>query len=106
MLRGRIDDSQGVVFCAPSRHLFTEILFCTLIDTDREIDTDRHQENSVFSVQAIERTEIWFYNVSVSTPSMLSRLSCSSNPNQNRNCCIKYNRSVARMGPDEEMGSG
>ncbi len=46
MLRGRIDDSQGVVFCAPSRHLFIEILFCTLIDTDREIDTDRHQENS------------------------------------------------------------
>ena len=37
----------GVVFCSPSRHLFTEILFCTLIDTDREIDTDRHQENSV-----------------------------------------------------------
>ena len=34
----------GVVFCSPSRHLFTEILFCTLIDTDREIDTDRHQE--------------------------------------------------------------
>ena len=42
ILRGRIDDSQGVVFCSP-RHLFTEILFCTLIDTDREIDTDRHQ---------------------------------------------------------------
>ena len=35
----------GVVFYSPSRHLFTEILFCTLIDTDREIDTDRHQES-------------------------------------------------------------
>ena len=46
ILRGRIDDSHGVVFYSPSRHLFTEILFCTLIDTDREIDTDRHQEKS------------------------------------------------------------
>ena len=46
ILRGRIDDSHGVVFYSPSRHLFTEILFCTLIDTDREIDTDRHQETS------------------------------------------------------------
>jgi hypothetical protein len=57
MLRGRIDDSHGVEYYSPSRHLFTEILFCTLIDTDREIDTDRHQEN--FQSSENSTTGVW-----------------------------------------------
>ena len=46
IIRGRIDGSQGVVFWTPSKYLCTEILYCALIDTDREIDTDRHRERS------------------------------------------------------------
>ena len=62
ILRGRIDDSQGVVFCS-SRHLFTEILFrtlwltligkLTLIDTKRYFKcywllVDFHSDNATF----------------------------------------------------------
>jgi hypothetical protein len=38
------------VFWTPSKYLCTEILYCTLIDTDREIDTDRHQGISGFFI--------------------------------------------------------
>ena len=41
VLRGRIDDSQGVVFWTPSKYLCTEILYCALIDKGRVIDESR-----------------------------------------------------------------
>ncbi len=39
-IRGRIDDSQGVVFWTPSKYLCTEILYSALIDTLTKVGND------------------------------------------------------------------